>query len=100
MIKLFDYELSGNCYKVRLLLNILGVAYERVELDFHPGREHKSPWFLAINPLGQVPVIDDDGFILRDAQAILTYLASRYDAGGRWYPREPLAVGQVAMWLG
>ncbi len=101
MMKLFDYELSGNCYKARLLLNILRIPYERIELDSIRGREHKSAWFLAINPLGQVPVIDDGGFILRDAQAILTYLASRYDAGGRWYPREPAAaVGQVAMWLG
>jgi glutathione S-transferase len=101
MIKLFDYELSGNCYKVRLLLHILHVPYERIELDFHPGREHKSPWFLAINPLGQLPVIDDDGFILRDAQAILTYLASRYDPAGCWCPREPATtLGQVSMWLG
>jgi glutathione S-transferase len=100
MIKLFDYELSGNCYKVRLLLHILRIPYERIELDFHPGREHKSPWFLAINPMGQVPAIDADGLILRDAQAILTYLASRYDPSGRWYPREPAAsIGQVAMWL-
>lgn len=101
MIKLFDYELSGNCYKVRLLLQILRLPHERIELDFHPGREHKSPWFLAINPLGQIPVIDDDGFILRDAQAILTYLAGRYDPTGLWYPPEPATrLGQVAMWLG
>lgn len=102
MLKLFDYELSGNCYKVRLLLNFLRVPFERIELDFHPGREHKSAWFLAINPLGQIPVIiDSDGFTLRDAQAILVYLASRYDPTGRWYPREPATtLGQIAMWLG
>jgi glutathione S-transferase len=102
MLKLFDYELSGNCYKVRLLLNLLGVPFERIELDFHPGREHKSAWFLAINPLGQIPVIiDSDGFMLRDAQAILVYLASRYDPTGLWYPREPATMlGQIAMWLG
>jgi glutathione S-transferase len=101
MIRLYDYELSGNCYKVRLLLALLGVDYERVELDFHPGREHKSAWFLAINPLGQIPVIDDAGYVLRDAQAILVYLASRYDAEGTWYPRGDAAqLGRIASWLG
>ena len=101
MIRLYDYELSGNCYKVRLLLALLGVGYERTELNFHPGREHKAPWFLAINPLGQLPVIDDDGFILRDAQAILVYLASHYDPSGRWYPRADAAqLGRIGSWLG
>lgn len=100
MIRLYDYELSGNCYKVRLLLGILGLSFERVPLDFYPEREHKQSWFLAINPLGELPVIDDDGFILRNAQAILVYLASRYDPSGRWYPRDPHALGHVSMWLG
>ena len=100
MIRLYDYELSGNCYKVRLLLAILGLSFERVPLDFYPGREHKQPWFLAINPLGELPVIDDAGLILRDAQAILVYLASRYDPAGQWYPRDPIALGHVSMWLG
>lgn len=101
MIKLYDYELSGNCYKVRLLLAILSIPYERIELDFYPGREHKSAWFLAINPLGQLPVIDDDGFILRDAQSILIYLASQYDAAGAWCPRsDPALLARISMWLG
>lgn len=101
MIKLYDYELSGNCYKARLLMHLLGLPFERMELDFYPGREHKSDWFLAINPLGQLPVLDDAGFVLRDAQAILVYLASRYDATGLWYPRsDAAALGRIAMWLG
>jgi glutathione S-transferase len=101
MIKLYDYELSGNCYKVRLLLSILGIPFERIELDFHPGREHRRPAFLAINPLGQLPVIDDDGLVLRDAQAILVYVAAQYDTTERWLPRRDAAMlGQTAMWLG
>ena len=70
MITLYDYELSGNCYKLRLFMSILGIAYTAVPIDFYPGREHRSTSFLRINPLGQLPVIDDDGFVLRDAQAI------------------------------
>jgi len=100
MIKLYDYELSGNCYKARLLMGILRVPFERIEIDFYPGNEHKSPWFLGINPLGQLPAIDDEGFILRDAQAILVYLAGRYDPSGLWYPREDAHVlGRISMWL-
>ena len=79
MITLYDYELSGNCYKLRLLLSFLEDRIQDGSRRVYPGREHKSEWFLRINPLGQLPVIDDDGFMLRDAQAILVYLASRYD---------------------
>lgn len=100
MIKLYDYELSGNCYKVRLMLNLLGLPWETVPIDFYPGQEHKSKWFMQINPLGQLPVIEDEGLVLRDAQAILVYLASKYDRSGLWYPREvPALTGQVSQWL-
>lgn len=100
MIKLYDYELSGNCYKLRLLMSILGVDYKTVPVDFYPGREHKSEWFLKFNPLGQLPVIDDDGLVLRDAQAILVYLAAKYDTAGSWYPRDnPELLGEISQWL-
>jgi glutathione S-transferase len=100
VIRLYDYELSGNCYKVRLLLGFLGLRYERIPIDFYPGRQHKSPAFLKINPLGQLPVIDDDGYVLRDAQAILIYLACKYDASAIWYPRADSArLGTLSMWL-
>lgn len=99
-MKLYDFELSGNCYKIRMLLNILGVEYEREQIDFYPGNEHKSEAFLRINPLGQLPVLDDGEFRIRDAQAILTYLAQKYDKLGQWYPVENAErLGQVAQWL-
>jgi len=100
MIRLYDHPLSGNCFKVRQLLAWLDLAYERVPIDFHPGRQHKSPAFLAeVNPLGQLPVIDDEGFVLRDAQAILVYLASGHDARRRWYPDDARLRGEIAMWF-
>ena len=55
-MKLFDYVLSGNCYKIRLLLDFLELSHEKQAVDFFPGREHKSDAFLQINPLGQIPV--------------------------------------------
>src|SRR5262249_2165553 len=79
VIRLYDYILSGNCYKLRLMMRMLGVDYETRQVDFYPGREHKSDWFLKLNPLGQLPVLEDGDLILRDAQAILVYLASKYD---------------------
>lgn len=99
-IKLYDYELSVNCYKQRLMLSILGLAYVRVPIDFFPGSEHKGEAFRRINPLGHIPVLDDNGYVLWDASAISIYLATRYDATGRWYPSaDPHVLGQVASWM-
>ncbi|MCY3663903.1 MAG: glutathione S-transferase family protein [bacterium] len=100
MIKLYDYLLSANCYKARLLLSMLDVPHELVPIEFYPRREHESAAFKKINPLGHIPVIDDDGFILRDAHAILMYLACKYDGGRDWYPTgDPRLLGEVASWL-
>ncbi len=101
MLTLYDYELSGNCYKVRLMLGFLGVEHRTRHVDFHPGHEHKADWFLALNPLGQLPVIEEDGQIIRDANAILTYLASRYDPTSQWgYGRDAIRNARIAEWLG
>ena len=100
MLKLYDYELSGNCFKIRWFLNILGIEYESVAVEFYPSKEHKSAWFKEINPLGQLPVIDDNGFRLRDAQAILVYIATKYDSSGNWYPSHDASqTGEIAQWL-
>ena len=100
MIKLYDYVLSVNCYKQRLMLSILDVAHELIDIDFYPGWEHKGAAFKKINPLGHIPVIDDDGYVLWDAHAILVYLAAKYDPAGTWYPAgNPRLLGEVASWL-
>jgi glutathione S-transferase len=99
MIRLYNYELSGNCYKLRLLMHILKVPYEKIVVDFYPGREHKAEAFLDINPFGQLPVLEDGSLCLRDAQAILVYLAAQYDRQRSWYPADPVAMGKIGMWL-
>lgn len=99
MIKLYNDELSGNCYKLRLLMGLLELPYQRVPINFYPGREHKSDQFLKVNPFGQLPAIDDEGYVLRDAQAILVYLATRYDHTQRWFPADAQARGRVVLWL-
>ena len=100
MIELYDYELSGNCYKVRLMLSVLNIEYKSNNIEFYPSEEHKSDDFLKINPLGQLPVISDNGFVLRDAQAILIYLSTKYDKNGSWYPtNDPKKAGTISQWL-
>ena len=100
MMTLYDYELSGNCYKVRLLLNMLGIQYSRHSIEFYPAAEHRKEDFLAINPLGELPVLQDGDLTLRDSQAILVYLATQYDTNDTWYPRlNPRTLGELTQWL-
>lgn len=96
---LHDYELDSNAYKARLLLSMLGVGYEKVPVDVHPGREQRSPAYRRLNPLGTLPILVDGDMVLHDAEAILPYIAKRYDTGGVWLPDDPAAFGAVMMWL-
>jgi len=78
--RLYDYVLSDGCYKVRLLLGLLRVAYTTQAVDYFPGREHEGEAFRAINPAGTLPVLDDDGAIVSGAGTILVHLARKHDA--------------------
>jgi glutathione S-transferase len=98
MIRLHDFELSGSCYTLRFFMNVLGVEYERINVDF-VNKEHKSEAFLRINPLGEIPVLDDGNLRLRDAQACLIYLARKYDRSGQWFPDDAAKMGKIAQWL-
>ena len=97
MMKLYGHEMSGNSYKVRLLLHLLNLDYEWVKVDLMKA-EHKSPEYLALNPFGQVPLLVDGETRLADAQAILVYLARQY-GGDEWLPTEALPLAQVVRWL-
>ncbi len=100
MIKLYNYDLSVNCYKQRLMMGILGIDYESIPVDFFPGQEHKSEAFKEVNPLGHIPVIVDGDYTLRDAHAILVYLAAKYDPSGCWYPSDdPELIGELSQWM-
>lgn len=97
MIKVFDYELSGNCYKVRLMLSLLRLEHQIIPVAFLNG-EHKFLSFLKLNPLGQVPVLIDGDLIIRDSQAILVYLARQY-GGESWLPVDAKSMSKVVQWL-
>ncbi|MBK5206174.1 MAG: glutathione S-transferase [Polaromonas sp.] len=98
MIKLYDTDISGSCYKIRLLLNILGQQYETIPVDF-VNKEHKTPKYTALNPFGEIPIFEDGELRLRDAQAIMVYLAKKYDKTNQWYPDDATAMGQIQQWL-
>lgn len=95
---LYTHPLSANAHKVALLLGYLGLTWSERDVDI-PAGEQREPAFLAVSPLGQIPVLDDGAVRLRDAQAILIYVAGRYDRERSWWPREALPQGQVAQWL-
>ena len=67
MPTLYGHPMSGNSYKVKLLLSLLGLDYEWITVDLMKG-EHKHPEFLKLNPFGQVPVLVDGDVVLADAQ--------------------------------
>jgi glutathione S-transferase len=97
-IRLYRVALSGHSHRVELMLNLLRLPHELVNVNL-AGGEHKQPPFLQKNPLGQVPVIEDGNLCLADSNAILVYLATRYDESGRWHPREAVAAARVQRWL-
>jgi glutathione S-transferase len=96
-IKLHRHPLSGHCHRVELLLSLLDLPYQTIDVDLLAGA-HKKADFLALNVFGQVPVIEDDGLVVADSNAILVYLATRYD-DGRWLPRAPGQAAEVQRWL-
>jgi glutathione S-transferase len=95
MITLYGFPPSGNAMKVRLALELLGLAFEEI---VPKGGAHKRAPFTDLNPLGQVPVLIDGDLVLRDSQAILVYLAARYRPGD-WDGRDPGERGRIAQWL-
>jgi len=97
-IRLYTFSLSGHAHRVELFLSLLSLPFEKTEVDLARG-EQKTPEFRAMNPLAQVPVIQDGEVTLADSNAILTYLALRYDASGRWLPRDPVGAARVQRWL-
>jgi glutathione S-transferase len=95
---LHDYVLSASCYKVRLLASLLGVPLTIRAVNFHPAREHKQAEFLAINPAGTLPVLQDGDMTLTQTAAMLHYLAHLH--GPEWLGQDtPVRAAQTQEWL-
>lgn len=95
-ITLHGTERSGHVHRVVLLLRMLEIPYRFVSA---PAEVRRSAEFLRLNPLGQIPVLEDGGTLISDSNAILVYLAKRYAPASQWLPEEPLAASRVQRWL-
>lgn len=96
-MKIHHVTLSGHAHRAVLFASLLGLRPELVEVDL-AGGANKQPEFLALNPFGQVPVLEDDGVVVADSNAILVYLAKKT---GRtdWLPEDPAGAAAVQRWL-
>ena len=97
-IRLHGHPLSGHSHRVELFLSLLNLPFEKVSVDLARA-EHKQAAFLALNPFGQLPVIEDGDRVLADSNAILVYLALSFDANGYWLPRDAIGAARVQRWL-
>ena len=94
MLKVYGDYNSGNCYKLKLMLHLLGLEYQWQSVDILKG-DTQTPEFLAKNPNGKVPVLElEDGTCLWESNAILNYLAD----GSEFLPTEPRLRTQVLQW--
>ena len=96
-MKLYHFPLSGHAHRTVLFLSLLGVQAELIEVDI-PNGGHKTPAYLALNPFGQVPVLEDGDVVVNDSNAILVYVATKL---GRkdWLPDDLPTVAKVQKWL-
>lgn len=96
-IRLYRAGLSGHAYSIELFLSLLFLPFEVIDVDLANGQQ-RTPEYLPTNPSGQVPVIDDSGFVLHDSDAILAYLARTYGEG-HWMPTDTASEAKVQHWL-
>ena len=95
-IRLHGLPLSGHTHKVEVFLRLLGRPFDYVEA---PAPARQTDAFARLNPLRQIPVLEDGDLVLADSNAILVYLAKRYDPAGPWLPDDPAGAARVERWL-
>ena len=87
MLKIYDAPRSGHSHRVRLAASLMGLDYESVPVEsLEGGRTGEE--YLQLNPFGQIPVLIDGDTLVRDSNAILIYLAEKYDTERRWLPED------------
>lgn len=96
-MKLYHHPLSGHAHRAQLFLSLIGADFDLVNVDLATG-EQKAPEFLALNTLGQVPVLVDGDTVIADSNAILVYLAKKFSAT-EWLPEAPSQAAAIQRWL-
>jgi len=96
-VTLYDSPASGHAHRVRLFLALLDVPHETVVVNLRDG-EHKSPEYLQLSPLGQVPTLIDGDTVITDSCAALVYLARKF-GDESWLPNDPAGAARIQRWL-
>ena len=96
-LKFYDFEKSGHAHRARLMAALLGLPYELRPVDLLAGEQTQS-FYRALNPFGNVPVLDDNGEIVWDSTAILVYLAKKY-GDATWLPEDAVGAALVQRFL-
>jgi glutathione S-transferase len=96
-VKLYHHPLSGHAHRAHLFLSLARIPHELVKVDLAKG-DHKTAPFLAKNAFGEIPVLDDDGVIIADSNAILVY-AARKVGPSHWLPTDFVKEAEVQRWL-
>lgn len=96
MMVLYGTASSGHTHRVAALLTMLGLSWR---LEHTAAEDRVTPAFRVLNPFLQVPVLQDGDVVLADSNAILVYLARRYDPTDRWLPTDPIGQARVQRWL-
>lgn len=97
-ITLYRHPLSGHAHRVEVFLSILGLEANIVDVDLMRGAQKQAD-FLAKNTFGQVPVLVDGDVTLSDSNAIIFYLAKKYDANSTWFPENLVSAAEVQRFL-
>ena len=100
-MKVYLGTISGNSYKLRILLSLLRVPHEVVIVDL-ANKQHKSAAFLQINPRGEVPALEDEGKVIWDSAACLVYIARKFGAehgSEQWLPTDAAGMAEVMQWV-
>ncbi len=95
-VRIHHFPKSGHAHRALVFAKLAGIAHEAVFVDLAAG-EHKTPDFLAMNPNGQVPVLEDGDAVISDSNAILVYLARKYASD--WIPSDAVGEANVQQWL-
>lgn len=87
---------SGHGHRVELLLSMLDLPYV---VSHAPAEVRQTEAFRRLNPLGQIPVLEDGDLVLCDSNAILVHLAKTHAPGSHWLPEDPKGAAAVQRWL-
>ena len=97
VLTLYHAPLSSSCHSVLIMLSLLGITCKRVEIDIDGGTSQSSA-YSALKAFWRGPVIDDDGVVISNSNAILIYLGRKY-GGEQWCPSDPVGSAAIQRWL-